>query len=416
MNDFGKLWTAGTISSLGDGVTVVAGPLLAAALTRDPVQVAGLMVAEQLPMVVFTLPGGAIVDRVDRRLLMSAASVVRFACLGALALLVATGQASLPVLYAIFLVIGCAAVLYENASMTAVPAVVGPDELERANGRILASRTLCNSLLAPVAAGWLFTMSPWTPFAVDAVAFAVVAVLARALSRSVGRVFRDSGVTLRAAIAEGVRWLLRHRLLRTLAVTVALSNVTLGAMMSIMVLVAQERLGLGSVGYGILLAGTAVGGIIGGLIAPRVVRRLGPGTVFRLDLVVEALTQLGLALTRDAVAAGMIIATLGLHLIVFSTVSASLRATLTPSGLLGRVHSAYRLLSNGGLLLGAALGGVLGRYFGLTAPFWVGAVLVSAVTLWAWRVLNNRDIHAARAAARSAVGCEPGTTDHRTHD
>lgn len=401
MRGFRTLWTASTISSLGDGVSVVAGPLLAAALTRDPVQVAGLMVAEQLPFVVFTLPGGAIVDRVDRRFLMAASSVVRVLALGLLGLMIALGQANLPLLYVTFLLVGCAAVLYENASMTAIPALVGPDELERANGRMYASTTLGRSLLAPLVAGWLFTLAPWTPFVLDATAFALVALLALNLPRTLTRVPPGSRPTLRAAIVEGVRWLLRHRLLRTLALTVALENLTLGSVLSILVLIAQDRLGLDSVGYGLLVAAMAVGGIAGGLVAARVIRLLGPGTTLRIGFILEALTHLGLALTRSAILAGVIGAVLGLHLMLFSTLNSSLRQSLTPPDLLGRVHSAYRLLSNGGLLLGAATGGLLAHSFGLTAPFWLGFALVSLVTIAVWRVLNDRDITAARATARS---------------
>jgi MFS family permease len=402
-SEFGKLWTAGTISSLGGGVTTVAGPLLVASLTRDPVLVAGLMVAEQLPWVLLSLPSGAVVDRMDRRVLMSVTSAVRAACFALVVALVAAGQPSLWLLYAIFLVVGCAGVLYENASMTALPATVGPDRLERANGQVLASRTLCQSLLAPLVAGWLFAGAQWIPFAVDAAAFVVVAWLAMLMSRTVGRApARLAPTTIRAAVAEGVRWLARHRLLRTLAITVGLSNLTLGAVMSIMVLIAQDRLGVGPVGYGILLAVVAVGGIVGALIAPRVARALGAGTVLRVGLVVEALTHLGLALARHVVLAGAILTVLGLHLLIFSTINASLRQALTPPELLGRVHSAYRLVSNGGLLLGAALGGILASAVGLAAPFWLGAALVSTVAIAVWPILNNPDITEARAAARTA--------------
>lgn len=400
MRDFTRLWTAATGSSLGDGVTAVAGPLLAATLTRDPVAVAGLMVAEQLPWLVFALPSGAMVDRMDRRMVLVAAGVIRMVSLGLLGLLVGLGHASLPMLYVIFLLAGCAGVLFDNASLTVLPAAVGPADLERANGRMMASRTLFGELLAPMIGGLLFAAAAWSAFVLDAMAFALVAVLCLGLSRAVGRVSdQPERVPLRAAIGEGVRWLRRHRLLRTLAVTVALSNLSLGALWSIMVLLAKERLGLDSVGYGLLLAAAAVGGVAGGLLTPRIVAALGPGTTMRIGLIVEALTYLGLALTRSAVLAGVIIAALGLHLVVFSTIGATMRQSLVPAALLGRVHSAYRLMTTIGMLLGAAVGGLIARYFGLTAPFWLGLVAVIAVTVAVWRVFDDGDIRAARSAA-----------------
>jgi predicted MFS family arabinose efflux permease len=201
------------------------------------------------------------------------------------------------------------------------------------------------------------------------------------------------------SIKEGVVWLGRHRILRTLTITVAVSNVGLGAVLSILVLIARERLGLDSVGYGVLLTLIAVGGIVGGLAANRVAGWIGPGNALRAGMVIEGATHLGMALTRDAITAGAMLTLLGLHLLVFSTINASLRQSLVPTELLGRVHSAYRMTSNGGMLLGAVMGGVLGRYLGLSAPFWLGLVGVALVTARVWPVLNNGDLEAARQAA-----------------
>lgn len=404
MGEFGKLWAASTISSLGDGVTQVAAPLLAASLTNDPVQVAGLMIAGQAPFVLFALPSGALVDRLDRRLLMSVTSAVRIVVLGVLGLAVLTGHVGLPLLYAVSALAGCAGVVFENASMTVLPETAGDATLERANGRMLATTTFGRSLLAPPLGAWLFTLAAWTPFLLDAWAFVLVGVLCLALraGRSRGPSQR---VSLRVAITEGLRWLLRHRLLRTLAVTVAGSNLGLGAVFSILVLIAQQRLGLSSIGYGLLVTASAVGGILGGLVADRVVRAIGPGTALRAGLVLEVLAHVGLALTREAVLAGVIIGVLGLELLLFSTINTSLRQSLVPPELLGRVHSAYRLVSNGGMFLGAVLGGVVASAFGLTAPFWVGAAGVAVVTAGAWRVLTNQQIREARS--RLPAGSSP---------
>ena len=396
MSEFGKLWAPGTVSSLGVGATLAAGPLLAATLTRDPVRIAGLMVAEQLPWTLLALPSGAVVDRVDRRRLMALAGVVRVAALGGLGLAVAAGRLSLPLLYLVFLVAGCAGVLFENAGSAILPEIVGRVDLDRANGRMYASRTLGQSLLGPPLAGWLFAIALWTPFVLDAAAFVLVSTLCLTLSVAVARA-PAVRTTFRAAIAEGVRFLWRHRLLRTLALTVAVENAVLSSMLSIMVLIAGERLGVGPVGYGLLLSASAVGGIIGGLLAGRVVALIGPGTALRVGLVIEALCYLGFTVTRTAWLAGVIVGVLGLHLVTFSTINATLRQSLAPPDMLGRVHSAYRMLSNGGMLAGAALGGLTARYFGLTAPLWIGLVAVSMLAAGTWRVLTNNVTAEARS-------------------
>jgi len=394
---FGLLWTAATVSGLGDGVTQVAGPLLAVSITRSPTLIAGLMVAQQLPWMLLALPTGAMVDRVDRRLAMASASIARAVALGVLAAMVLAGHASMPVLYGIFFVVGCAGLVYENASTAVLPALVDRSGLERANGRLQSATTLARSLIAQPLGAWLFALAAWVPFLLDASGLALVAALVAALPAFVNAApAQGHRPTLRASMLEGVRWLLGNRLLRTLALTVAISDVGLGAVFAVFVLVARVRLGVGPLGYGLLLAATAVGGIVGGLLAVRVVSAIGPGWVLRAEMIVEILTYLGLALTRSAIVAAILLALLGMHLVMFSTVGASLRQSLAPPNMLGRVHGAYRLASNGGMLAGAALGGLISTHFGLAAPFWLGFTAMTAVSVAVWGTLNNRDIRTAR--------------------
>jgi predicted MFS family arabinose efflux permease len=222
------------------------------------------------------------------------------------------------------------------------------------------------------------------------------------------RVERPEGsapTTLRAEIAEGVRWLARHRLLRVLAVAIALMNLTLSATLSISVLYAQERLGLGSVGYGLLLSSMAVGGIAASLVAERVIAWLGPATTMRLGLVIESSTHLVLALARSPVLVGAVFALFGFHAMTWSVISVSLRQELIPARLLGRVNSAYAVFGFGSLALGAVAGGVLAARYGLTAPFWYSFAAMTVLTLACWPILSTRAI--AQARAEASTGDEP---------
>jgi MFS family permease len=205
--------------------------------------------------------------------------------------------------------------------------------------------------------------------------------------------------TLRGEIAEAVRWLARHRLLRILAVAIALMNLTLSATLSILVLYAQERLGLGSVGYGLLLSSVAVGGISASLVAERVIGWLGPATTMRLGLVIESSTHLVLALARSPYLVGAVFALFGFHAMTWSVISVSLRQELIPARLLGRVNSAYALFGFGSLSLGAVAGGVLAHRYSLTAPFWCSFAAMSVLTLACWPILSARAMAKARAQA-----------------
>jgi len=401
---FGILWSATTVSGLGDGVTQVAGPLLAVSITRSPILVAGLMVAQQLPWMLLALPSGAMVDRADRRLAMASASIARAVALGVLGGMVFTGHASMPVLYGIFFIVGCAGLVFENASTAVLPALVDRSGLERANGRLQSAATLAKSLVAQPLGAWLFALAAWVPFVLDASGLVLVVALVAALPALVNAgPAKGPRITLRASMHEGVRWLLGNRLLRTLALTVAISDVGLGAVFSVFVLVARVRLGVGPLGYGLLLGASAIGGVAGGLLAHRAVSAIGAGWVLRTEMIVEILTYLGFALTRSAIIAAVLLALLGLHLVMFSTVSASLRQSLAPANMIGRVHGAYRLASNGGMLAGAALGGLISSRFGLTAPFWLGFAAMTAVSVAVWGTLNNRDIRTARQSGPATV-------------
>jgi hypothetical protein len=218
--EYRKLWAASAVSNLGDGITLVAGPLLAASLTRDPALVAGLTVAQRLPWLLFSLLSGALVDRFDRRRLMAAVDLFRTVVVGVLGVAVVSGWASLPLTYVAFFLLGTAETRFANASIAIMPAVVPKERLERANGRLFAAELSANQFAGPPVGGALFAVAAALPFLVDAGTFAASAALLLALR---GR-FRvapaegPAGTTIAAEIAEGLAWLLRHRLLLVLAI------------------------------------------------------------------------------------------------------------------------------------------------------------------------------------------------------
>lgn len=379
---------------------MIAAPLLAAAMTRDPMQIAGLVMALQLPFLLFSLPGGAMVDRFGRRRLMIIFCLSRAIGLVALGACIAFDRVSVALLYPVAFLVGCSALIFDNASTAALPAIVRTGDLDRANGRLQAGKMLGQQLLAKPLGGWLFAAAAWSPFLLDAVALGVVAALSATLPATVesGR-DAESRTTPRAVIGEGLRWLVRHRLLRALTITVSLSNVALGAMSALLVLIASERLGIGPVGFGVLQACLAVGGVIGGLMAGRTVAAIGPGTTMRAGLIIELLTYPALALTRQTVLVSAIMLVFGAHIVVFSAIGASLRQTLTPPHLFGRVYGAYRLIGNGGMFLGATISGAVAKIFGLVAPLWLGMATMLIGVGCMWRTLGNQRIAAAREAA-----------------
>jgi MFS family permease len=400
--EYRKLWTASTVSNLGDGVTMVAGPLLVASLTRDPVLVAGIAFAQQLPWLLFSLISGALVDRLDRRWVMWTVDGFRTVLLGFLGLAVLLDFVNIPLLYVVFFLMGTAETLFDTASVSILPAVVPSENLEKANGRLFGAQIVSNQLAAPPLGGFLFAVAASVPFILDAGTYAAAAVLVLFM-RGKFKAERQEGMpptTMRAEISEGLRWLWGNKLLRTLAISLGIMNLTSTATISIFVLFAQERLGLGSVGYGVLFTSIAIGGVAGSLLAEYLVGWLGAGTTMRMGLLIEAVTAGVIALSREPLVVGAMLALFGFHAIVWNVITISLRQQIIPERLLGRVNSVYRLLGLGGMSLGALLGGVLARGFGLTAPFWFSSLSVAILTVIVWRILDNRTVQFARESGQ----------------
>jgi predicted MFS family arabinose efflux permease len=208
---------------------------------------------------------------------------------------------------------------------------------------------------------------------------------------------------VRREVLDGLRWLVHQRLLRTMAVLIGLLNVTLTAALAVLVLLARDRLGVGSVGYGLLFTSLAVGGLLGALVGDRLVARFTATWTIRVGLLVEAGTHLVLATSRSAVVVGGALFLFGVHGALWGMVANSLRQRLAPPDMLGRVSSSTLFVSAGGNCLGAVLGGALASAFGLTAPYWVGFVVAVLVTAATGRVFDRATVSAAYAEPHPPV-------------
>ncbi|TWP51640.1 MFS transporter [Lentzea tibetensis] len=383
--DFTRLWWANAISNTGDGLILAAGPLLLASLTNDPTLVAGAVFVQRLPWLLFGLVSGALVDRLDRRLLVVVVNVLRGLVVAALTVAIATGTASIPVVYAALFVLGLGETFADNAAGTMVPSVVEPDQLPRAMARLQYVQVIGNGLVAPPIGAALFVVAAALPYGIDAASFVLAALLISFVRVERPRATETSRRRLRTEIAEGLRWLWAHHVVRLLALSLCLMNITLMGALSIYVLYAEQRLGVTGTGYGLLLTAMALGGIPGTVLAPRLIERFGPAVLLRIGLVIETGTHLSLALTRSPWVAGATMALFGVHAAVFTVITASLRHRAVPDELRGRVGSAFMLLVIGGVSLGALFGGFVARLFGIVAPFWAAFAVMTLLTIGAWR-------------------------------
>ena len=404
---FRWLFGAYIVTNIGDGIALAAGPLLVASQTQDPFLVSLAVLAGYLPHLVFGLIAGVIADRHDRRRIVAGVNVFRALVVAALAVIIVTDVVNIWLVLAALFVLGTAETFADASSSTLIPSLVAREDLGVANARQQGATILLNQLATPPIGAFLFAIGMALPFGVKAIGFALGAVL---VSRVVGstRAERPEGPShLRAEIAEGIRWLIHHPPMRTLALTIVLFNVTYGAAWSVLVLYASQRLGMDEVGFGLLTAAIAAGGIIGTVSYGRLERRFALADLMRVGLVIETLTHLVLAVTTSAQVALATLVVFGAHAFVWGTLSTVVRQRAVPDALMGRVGSVYRIAITGGIVIGTPIGGLLARQFGITAPFWFGFIGSALLVLVLWRefahIVHAGD-HEAQAAPSVAVG------------
>ncbi len=388
--DFRWLWASSTVSNAGDGLLIAAGPLLVTTLTDSPFAVAMATVVSFLPWIVLGIPGGAIIDRVDRRRLSVAVNLVRAVVLVVLAAAIATGTAGLPVVLVSFFVLGTAEMLADNTASALLANAVPKEHLGVANSRLTGTRVLTNDLAGPPIGALLFAVGMALPFGVDAVCALAAAVL---VGRIAATPARDPATVerrhLRHEIADGVRWLWHHPPVRALALTIFLFNVTFWAPYSLYVLYVTQHLGLDEVGYGLLITAGAFGGLAGSIAYPTLERRFALATLMRVGLLLETMTHLILAVSTSPIVVGATMTLFGVHAIVWGTTSTTVRQRAVPSAYMGRVTSVYMLLNVGGGVIGSIIGGVIAQNFGIIAPLWFGFVGSGILLAAIWRTLDD---------------------------
>ncbi|TDC39880.1 MFS transporter [Micromonospora sp. 15K316] len=393
--DFHLLWSAAVSSRLGDALRTPALALLAATLTRDPRLIAAITVAGQLPPLLFGLLGGVYADRWDRRRTMALVDGVRAALVAALAVAVATGRAGVLTLLLVAFLLAALASLFDAASFALLPSVVPATALPRANGRLQAGTAVAGGLIGAPVAGAAFAASPALPFTLDAVTFAVAALLVLALPRG-GRVPVPAGPpsartrrpSVLTEVAVGIRRLRADRTLWRITLFSAASNLAISGLLAVLVLHALDVLRVSPAGYGLFTATAIVGGVVGALVAGRLAVRFGTLPVLRAVLAVQTVALAGLTLAGEPVPAGLALAVFAAGTSVWNSLGTSYGQQRVPAALLGRVGSAQRML---GLLtapVGATLAGLVAGAYG-TVPVTVAATGTFAlVTVVAWRALR----------------------------
>lgn len=374
-----RLLLASTATSVtGDGMLVSATPLMAAALTDDPVQVGLVAAASMAAWLLVGIPAGALVDRWDRRKVMIVADLSRALILALFVVIVLLELASIPLLALTVFAVGVGTCFFAPASVAILPDVVGKDKaaLTMANGRIWSIDTFGRSLAGPPIGSMAFAVNKLLPFAADTLSFLLSAWFVWFLPPDSRSRPPAGKIALWPEVKNGARFLFGDRELRDLAAAAGVYNFAFNVVTSTLVLYALRELGIGTVGFGVLLSSAAVGGIMAGWFAQRIIRNAPALSVFAAALAVQAACWLAIVLTHNVAVAAICLAILGAASNIITVAGYAVRQVRTPSEMIGRVASMSRLVGSGGAAVGAAVGGAIAGVFGLAATFWVAATLL----------------------------------------
>ncbi|WP_405201544.1 MFS transporter [[Kitasatospora] papulosa] len=409
--DFRLFWFGETVSLLGNGIAVVALPFVAVLTLHAGTFVVGLLTSvAYLPWLLLGLPAGAWVDRLPRRPVMLVSDAVSFVAFVSVPIAAWAHVLTIPHLLAAAFICGCASVFFTTAQRAYLPTLLSDAELLSGNARLQGSESTAE-IIGPGLAGMLVQ------------AFGAVAgLLANALSFLVSWIsLRAIQVTepppspppevrrrrLRTEVRDGLRFLFRDRILRTLAVFSAVSNIALTGMSSIEVAFLVRTVGAGEAVVGAVLTLCGLGGVLGVLVSHQVSRRYGSARAVVICLCGAAPFTLLFPLTGPGAGLAFFVVGgvgVGAGVVAANIITDTFRQRYCPPDLIGRVSASAAVISFGAIAVGGLLGGVLGELSGVRETMWMmtGMYTLATVALVCSPIRKLRDFPESDGSLRAA--------------
>ena len=394
---FNRMWASSIISNLADGVMLAAVPLLAISLTDSPVLISLIGAMVMLPWLLFAIPIGAIVDRVDRRYIFAGANASRSAVVGVLALLIALDHVTIFWLLAAAFIIGVCEVAADTTAQSLLPQILEEKDFEKGNSRLQISETVIQGFIGAPISGFIYAAAIYLPFFINSLGFAISALLALTIPVKYLQDIRQEGEekTERRFVADmkfGIAYLFNQKVLRRLVVTTATIGLCYAMGSATMVLFIIKELGLQERFFGVILAIQGVGAIAGSLVASRTSSKFGRSKVMTFAIVASSAVLLIQGFSPN-IYIFVALATFGGFVISqWNILLMATYQTVIPKELYGRIHGTRRTLVWGAMPLGSLLGGVLAN-FSLRLPLYVGGALACVVSIASIGFLLNIEMN-----------------------
>jgi MFS family permease len=383
---FNRLWSASLVSNLSDGVLLAAAPLLAITLTDNTVLISLLGAMVMLPWLLFAIPIGTLVDRLDRRYILAGTNLLRSAVVGALAFTIAADLVTIHFLILAAFIIGTCEVASDTTAQSLIPQILEEKHFEKANSRLQISETVVQGFIGAPLSGFLYALAIYIPFFFNSIGYIVSAILA--LSMPI-HFLQDVRKEERKAepkhfIADmkfGISYLYNHKLLRRLVLTTSLIGVCYSMATATIVLFMVRELDLPEPLFGLVLTIEGIGGLIGAVVAPHASKRFGRARVMTFGIFSSSLLILLQGFAPN-IYLFVGLATFGAFTISqWNILLMSTYQSLIPNEIYGRIHGTRRTLVWGMMPIGSVIGGVLAAT-GLRTPLYVGGFIATVIALF----------------------------------
>ena len=374
--NFLLLWSGQTVSEMGSAVTQLALPLTAVVVLRaSTLQVGLLTSAATAAFALIALPAGALVDRWAKRRLMIWCDMARMLIIGSVPLAAAFGVLTLGQLYAVAITAGVCTVFFDVAYQSYLPVVVAREHLVDGNGKLGATQSFAQVVGPGLGGGLVGLVGAAGAMAADAISYAVSVVSLLAISiREEAPPADGDRAGLRAEIAEGLSFVLRHPILRKIVACTGTANLFASMALALQIVFLVRVLRVRPADTGLLIAAASLGGVVGGMLSGRLARRIGSARIIWYSLLVLSFPQLLVPLAEPGwrvAAFGVGMAFCWFGAVVYNVAQVSYRQAICPPRLLGRMNAAVRWVVWGTIPLGGLLGGVFGTVLGVRATLWI---------------------------------------------
>lgn len=388
---FNRLFSAFALIKLSDGLIAAASPLLALQLTRDPFLISLTGALYMLPWLLFAIPVGTLLDRIDRRVALTVTALVRASMASLLCSAIFFDFTTIWLLYVVIFVVGLCDVVSDTGLQSLIPTVLPHSKLERGNSRMQAADTVLAGFIGTPLGSLLFTLVAALPFLFNSIGFFLAALMVSAIPRemiAVSSLPKKERPAFTDEMKAGISYLLNDKKLLRLVLTTAALGMCFTVSNATQALFLVDELGVPEAAFGTVLLSGGIGAVAGALFAAKISKRFGRGTALAAGITITTIFGLVQGFVPEVISLMISMAIAGFGVSLWNILLMSLYHALIPNEIFGRIHGTRRTLVWGLMPIGAMIGGALAK-IDLRTPYIVGGAISVVIALYSYRFIKE---------------------------